>query len=133
MRIETADIWIPAGNGLPAAASDIFDFAVEFCISPERARDTIMDHAPVWMLLDPEAAWIELSPPASGAKRSSAVGAHQFSDIPAAGEIRGIRNSHVCQIDGCAGFHRISRRSIVLFAGEAEAPPAGHGLARNYS
>lgn len=52
------NIWAPNGTKLPLSHVGIFRFPEALGVSHEAARDTISDHAPVWMMLDASGQWI---------------------------------------------------------------------------
>ncbi|MBW3243489.1 endonuclease/exonuclease/phosphatase family protein [Epibacterium sp. DP7N7-1] len=127
------NIWAPAGIEIPVTASGIFNFPAELGITHEVARETVSDHAPVWMLLDPGATPVVLRPHAAPHELSSASGANLFDEPRSAGDVRGNRNSMIYHMDGCPGFNRMVERNIVAFDTKVSAEAAGYRMAKNCS
>ncbi len=129
------NIWVPTGGILPIAGAGILGFANETLgISHSVARDTVSDHAPVWMKIDAAAKGIEFEgrPAAMIASGASTEKVATPAASPAiGGEIQGNRNSKIYHLPGCASYDKTAERNRVLFTTEAEAAAAGFRRARN--
>ncbi len=127
------NIWAPAGGTLPIASAGILNFANETLgITHAVARDTVSDHAPVWMQIN---AGSRLEIAAAPTPEMTAAAAEKVV-TPAAspaigGEIQGNRNSKIYHLPGCASYDKTAERNRVLFTTEAEAAAAGFRRARN--
>ncbi|MEY8802190.1 endonuclease/exonuclease/phosphatase family protein [Leisingera sp. XS_AS12] len=127
------NIWAPAGIEIPVVSAGIMNFPAELGITHEVARATVSDHAPVWMLIDPDASPVVLLPHAGSRAVSSATGAFQFDEPQIGVDVRGNRKSMIYHIEGCPGFDKMSEKNIVHFTSQELAISAGFRIARNCS
>ena len=127
------NIWAPAGIELPVVTSGIFNFPAELGMTHEQARDSVSDHAPVWMLLDQDADPVILDPH-SDTKPGQRTIDDSFLDEPAdKTDIRGNRNSMIYHVEGCPGYNKMAEGNIVYFSTQEMAMTAGYRMARNCS
>lgn len=127
------NIWAPASIPVPISQSGIFDFPSELGFTHTQARESISDHAPVWMLLDPGAVSVVLDPHFYGRLiaqedlgRETAAASRQADDA-----IRGNINSMIYHRPDCPGYGQMAERNRVLFADKQAAEEAGYREARN--
>ncbi|WP_411839571.1 Ada metal-binding domain-containing protein [Paracoccus sp. ME4] len=125
------NIWAPAGVSLPITGSGIHDFPAALKMTHEDARDRVSDHAPVFMVLDPEANFVTLAPHFQGTQRAVLADAREPAGAPDQQIIRGNRNSKIYHRPDCPSYDAVSERNVEIFATEVDAASAGYRLAGN--
>lgn len=125
------NIWVPAGTAVPVVDYGVTPFPQMIGMSHAKARDTVSDHIPVWMVLDNTAqpvsfpAWSDAPAEPMDDPRQSAA------NLNAA--VLGNKNSSIYHVEGCPGFTKISSKNQVAFQTEEEAISAGYRRAGNCS
>jgi endonuclease/exonuclease/phosphatase family metal-dependent hydrolase len=56
------NIWAPAGTPIPVEYAGILEYPAQLGLTHEQSRDMVSDHAPVWMLLEPNRISFEYEP-----------------------------------------------------------------------
>lgn len=125
-------VWMPSERPVPVIGFGKYDYPKSLGMHHSVARKTVSDHAPVFIVLDPEApVWTEFpdhaptDAPAAIAKvtptKAAAVGAG----------IKGNKNSKIYHLAHCPSYGKVSERNIQWFTSEAEATGAGYRIAKN--
>lgn len=132
------NIWAPAGVELPITGYGIHDFPATLGMSHEQARTRVSDHAPVFMVIDPDAEPVTLRPhhvgsvsladPVAGEDHITTASA---SSAPGEFMIRGNRNSMIYHRPDCPSYSKVSERNVVTFGSEADAAASGYRIAGN--
>ncbi|MFG6083732.1 endonuclease/exonuclease/phosphatase family protein [Paracoccus litorisediminis] len=129
------NIWAPAGQPLPIIGSGIDRFPADvLSMSHEQARETVSDHAPVFMVLDAEARPVVLAPwrnPDKDAASGLESGARPAPHAALSAAVHGNRNSMIYHLPECPGYAKVSDKNMQGFANEDDALSAGYRKARN--
>lgn len=129
------NIWAPAGIPLPIIGYGIHDFPAALKLTHAEARDQVSDHAPVFMVIDPEAEPVTFAPHHVSAESADPARAFAASREPAGAAdgltIRGNRNSMIYHRPDCPSYDKVSERNVEFFASEDEASSSGYRLAGN--
>lgn len=139
------NIWAPSGIPLPIFDTGILDFPRLLGIDHVTACETISDHAPVYMVLDSDAATVTMPPwsAAVAAVRSPAPPIAQPRATVSASSsgrpeeqsysvrIHGNKNSKIWHHSGCPSYSKISAKNLVVFATQHAASAAGYRKAGN--
>lgn len=142
------NIWIEADQDLPISRYGRLEFPHQVLnISHSQARESVSDHIPVWVELDPQVearAFPSLFPaslPSSPVIPKQPAALRQ--SLPAPGEnarggssshsssIIGNRNSQIYHLPECSSYGRVSPRNQVHFASENAARSQGYRRAKN--
>lgn len=118
------NIWAEDDTALRITGSGILDYPARLGLGHEAARETVSDHAPVWISIGATDEAAALPPIA-------ATGPVRFSDEPGMPAILGNRNSGIFHLPHCAGYAKTGSANRVPFASEAEAVAAGYRRAKN--
>lgn len=132
------NIWAPSGTPLPITGYGIHDFPAALELTHEEARDRVSDHAPVFMVIDPEAEPVTLAPHDLGridlVEPTPIQRQEETQDSGGASDtqmIRGNRNSMIYHRPDCPSYSRVSERNAEIFVSEAEASASGYRVAGN--
>lgn len=126
------NIWAPVGIPLPLAEFGIDLFPqTRLGITHEVARETVSDHAPVFMVLDPAADPVVLESWRDVLRGDPVLPTINDTASVEASAVIGNIQSNIYHLPHCPGYGQIAKRNQVMFPAEVKAEEAGYRMAKN--
>ncbi|MGG2575830.1 endonuclease/exonuclease/phosphatase family protein [Pseudomonas aeruginosa] len=144
------NVFVARDTRLSITSAGVVNYPAMLKINHKQARAYVSDHAPIFILLGGSrfAPGVQLIPRGASPRQtqqasgSAPAGFNQVAGIAkgllassttkdGSAPVHANRNSGVYHLQNCPYYEQISRRNLVVYAGEAEAQSAGYRKAGN--